>query len=226
MQGLKPFLLPIVAAVVLVLLYLMRPESGTDAAVPSSASAAKPAAAPAAKSSDGGAPTPSAEPAVDPTSRTSAAPPQPRQPATPPSPARAQRDALREKISSALGDGQPARPAQEAAPEATGTLDRGYIRERIKEDLLPIAVECYDSALQDDDQVAGRLTMQFTIVGAEDVGGVVDEVVLTEDTEITHAELVECMTESMMSVTFDPPEGGGTVTVTYPFIFEAEDPKP
>ena len=35
--------------------------------------------------------------------------------------------------------------------------------------------------------------------------------------------MVECLRESMMSMSFDPPEGGGAVEVTYPFVFVTED---
>jgi hypothetical protein len=108
-----------------------------------------------------------------------------------------------------------------AAPQAT--LDKDYIQARIKEDLVPIAKECYESALEDDPKLGGRLVMKFSIVGDEDVGGVVDEADVDPTSDIKHDALRECMRESMLSLSFAPPEDGGTVQVTYPFVFAAED---
>ena len=65
---------------------------------------------------------------------------------------------------------------------------------------------------------------RISIVGDEDIGGVVDEVALGEDSEIKHPELLECLRESMYSVTFEPPEGYGTVRVTYPIVFAQAPP--
>ncbi len=104
------------------------------------------------------------------------------------------------------------------------TLDPEYIRQRIKDDLVPLARECYESALEDDAALAGRLVMKFAIAGDEDIGGVVDEVELGEDSDIKHPELLECLRESMYTVTFDPPEGYGRVDVTYPIVFAQEPP--
>jgi len=67
------------------------------------------------------------------------------------------------------------------------------------------------------------MVMSFDIVGEPDVGGIVDDVVLDPTTEIEHADMIECMRESMMSMTFDPPQDGGTLRVTYPFVFEPSD---
>lgn len=66
------------------------------------------------------------------------------------------------------------------------------------------------------------MVMKFAIVGDEEIGGLVDNVELAEDNEIKHEGLVECMRESMLSVTFDPPQGGGQVQVTYPFVFSTD----
>jgi hypothetical protein len=34
--------------------------------------------------------------------------------------------------------------------------------------------------------------------------------------------MIECMRQSFLSVTFPPPQGGGFVTVKYPFTFSPE----
>ncbi len=108
-----------------------------------------------------------------------------------------------------------------------GSLDKDYIREVVTEDLVPIARECYESALEDDPDLGGRLVLEFSIVGDESVGGIVDEVGIDEEaSSLMHPSLGECMTESTASLLFDPPEGGGKVIVHYPFIFEPEDGAP
>jgi hypothetical protein len=138
---------------------------------------------------------------------------------------RAQRDALRERIAAAQRT-RLGRDEEPSEPEALGQLSKEYLRQRVREDLIPLAQECYESALEDDEALAGRLTFSFRIVGEPDVGGIVEQAEPTVDSEIQHLELIECMRESMMSMSFDPPENGGTVEVTYPFEFSPEGPPP
>ena len=143
--------------------------------------------------------------------------------------ARVARDLERERIWSAL------RKQHELEPEAPGSpvpdptqigrlpeLDKEYIRSAIKEQLVPVAVDCYNSALQDDPELGGRLVLDFVIVGAEDVGGVVEESEINEESDLDSPFLRECLRESMMAVTFDAPPGGGRVEVTYPLDFSVE----
>ena len=150
-----------------------------------------------------------------------------RKPSQPPESARMARELEREQIWTALGEAHDLEPAQEgsAAPSAGAAellpkLDAEYIQQRIQEDLVPVAVECYDSVLEDRPDAAGKIVMKFTIVGAEDVGGVVEEASVDElGSTLDEPFLRECMRESLMAVTFDPPDEGGRVRVTYPFKF-------
>jgi hypothetical protein len=105
-----------------------------------------------------------------------------------------------------------------------GELPKEYLRRRVREDLIPLAQECYDSELEDDEALAGKLVFQFRIVGEPDVGGIVEDAQLAPESDIQHAELVECMSESLMSMSFDPPENGGVMEVTYPFEFSPGPP--
>jgi hypothetical protein len=139
---------------------------------------------------------------------------------------RAARDGMLREIETAL-EARRARGATAAAdgePPADGLLDKDYIQARVREDLLPIATECYEAALEDQPKLAGRLVMQFTIVGDESVGGVVSESEVAEESELQHPALRECIRESIFALTFSPPQGGGTVDVTYPFVFTPDDP--
>ncbi len=117
----------------------------------------------------------------------------------------------------------PGSGALRANPEAhLPRLDAAYIRESIVRDLVPIATECYESALEDDADLGGTVVLTFTIVGAEDVGGIVESAEIDERAStLVHAALHECMRESMMTVDFPAPEADGQVSVISPFEFEA-----
>jgi hypothetical protein len=109
--------------------------------------------------------------------------------------------------------------------DAPPVLDANYVRERIKEDLVPVAIECYESALADDPTLAGTLVVNFTILGDPEVGGVVDDATIADEGSTLANEFVrECIRESMMAVQFDAPPEGGRVEVTYPIKFAPEEP--
>ena len=142
----------------------------------------------------------------------------------------AQHDDARRRIQAALTPAQSDRSTPHAEDrnvadeQPPGKLDEAYIREVVTEDLVPIAKECYESALEDDPALGGRLTLQFSIVGDASVGGIVDEVSIDdENSTLRHPSLGECMTESTATLLFDPPEDGGRVVVHYPFVFEPGD---
>jgi hypothetical protein len=65
------------------------------------------------------------------------------------------------------------------------------------------------------------VVLELSIVGNDELGGVVEEVeVRTEETTLTDVEFLTCVRESMYTTTFDaPPAGQNSVTVTYPFSF-------
>jgi hypothetical protein len=115
-------------------------------------------------------------------------------------------------------------PARGTMPTDGGAL-RSYIRDRVHEDLFPLARECYARALTKNPTLAGRLIVNFRIVGDERVGGVVDTADIDPKSDLDNAELSQCVRESMMSVYFDAPPGAqGEVTVTYPIEFSPGDP--
>lgn len=133
-------------------------------------------------------------------------------------------DGTRNAVWSALDQrhGDSARPNHEYA-EDLPNLDAEYIQAAIREQLVPVAQECYESAIEDDPELAGTIMLQFEIVGAEDVGGVVESASIQPgETTLANDGLHECMRESVMAVEFPPPEADGTVLVHYPFKFEQE----
>lgn len=136
---------------------------------------------------------------------------------------RAERDRVRERIYQSLRQPAPSSPAPSPLPAEAGTLPAEYIRKRIREDFVPLAKECYDAALERDAALAGKLVFEFVIVGDESVGGVVESAEPADPSTLTEKELVYCLRESLLSVSFEPPVGGGSVKVTYPFLFEPKD---
>jgi hypothetical protein len=69
----------------------------------------------------------------------------------------------------------------------------------------------------------GQIVFWFAIVGDEKVGGIVESVDVLDESTLRDPEMIECMRESFLSVTFPPPKGGGFVTVKYPMMFAPDD---
>jgi hypothetical protein len=69
--------------------------------------------------------------------------------------------------------------------------------------------------------------VHFAIVGDETVGGLVEEAEVEPSEGIdTSDTLNECLAETVMTLEFPPPQGGGRVLVSYPFVFRNEGPEP
>ena len=119
-----------------------------------------------------------------------------------------------------------ARKDDDADAPPTGTLPKEYIRETVLDEAFPLVKECYDNLLEKDPDAVGRVVLQFAIMGDESVGGIVDEVKFSEDSELQDEDFRECVAQSMMSTVFDPPQGGGRVVVHYPFVFTNSEAEP
>ena len=157
---------------------------------------------------------------------------------------RAQADRMREAIRNLLaeagvlgGSGEPVEAAAPAPTFAFGSMpvlglddagnprvDPKYIQARVREDLFPLALDCYGDALKRNPSLAGKLVVYFRIIGDRKVGGVVDEAKLVDGTSIEDREMQTCVRESMMSVSFDAPPHDGEVTVVYPIEFAPDEP--
>jgi hypothetical protein len=155
--------------------------------------------------------------------------------------ARRAHDAMREQIVEALRRRTAAEQAK--APAATaatataradaaaveeelpvGHYDPAYIRANMHEDMFPLIQQCYGNALRRRPALAGNLVLRFSIVGDASVGGVIEDADFADESDIQDDEMRTCVRESLMTLTLDkPPEGGGKVTVTYPFAFSPDD---
>lgn len=222
----KQFALPVVGLAVIAAYWLWRSTAPTPVPAAAAPASSTPAARPSSASTSRDAGDARSTPSTSAATPTTAPAPSAAEATTATRRDREQTRRLREQLRTMhrTGGSQGSAGAAEAAP--ADTLDATYIQARIREDLVPIAQECYESALEDDPKLGGKLVMNFSIVGDPSVGGVVDEADADPTSEITQPDLLECMKESMLSLSFPPPEDGGTVSVTYPFVFSADGPSP
>ena len=125
-----------------------------------------------------------------------------------------------------------ASPATLASPpreEAKGSLDKAYIQAQVRE-IIPLVKECYDMALEaakdTSEPLDGVLKVRFSIIGDEELGGVIEDSQVLEGTPLSgNAALTECVQETMYGLQLEPPRGGGKVVVTYPLRFQTSEPK-
>ena len=118
-------------------------------------------------------------------------------------------------------------PKKEEAQETHGKYDPDYIRATFREDMFPLLKSCYEGALKRRPDLAGKLVLNFTIVGDRDVGGVLEDADVADDSTLKDDDMETCVKESLMTLTFDkPPSGGGYVTVRYPVAFSPGDEPP
>ena len=141
--------------------------------------------------------------------------------------------APREVPPSALGapEADPSAPwAEELEPEADredkappirmGSLARSSIDEGIR-DVMPEIRACYQEALAAVPDLAGQLRIKFTIEEEEGSGWVKE--VSVPDADFDDVPMEDCVMDVVESVAFDPPEGGGVVIVSYPFVFSQSE---
>lgn len=125
--------------------------------------------------------------------------------------ARADADAGPGEVRRPAGDGEAA-AADEAAPvgplvDRTG--EHGYLMKVSNEELMPLAAECEALARATRPDLTGMLVLDFEILADEELGGVVEAVVPGQLNEVDDPTLLECMRESILSITLPaPPQGG------------------
>jgi hypothetical protein len=141
---------------------------------------------------------------------------------------KAKRDEMRERIYRAWGMTPPqgtTQPLTWGTPHVpgSGALDRDYVQQRIHDDYMPLAKDCYQQGLKKHPELAGKLVVSLRIVGTKNTGGLVDWVeTASEANTLDDADVIECLKQSMYSVTFDPPPDDGYVTVTVPMNFRSD----
>ncbi|MBK6690519.1 MAG: AgmX/PglI C-terminal domain-containing protein [Deltaproteobacteria bacterium] len=106
-------------------------------------------------------------------------------------------------------DGKPARLQSSGPP---GSLERDHIRARIA-GIKTLVRRCYEAAQWRAPVRPGRLTTHFRVApdGQVDAACILDSALLED-------ELEACVLATIRGLRFDPPKGGGSVTVIYPYI--------
>jgi TonB family protein len=112
----------------------------------------------------------------------------------------------------------PAAQPEVNAPEPPptiggGTLPRGTVRQVVTNHRTRIR-NCYEGRLAANPNLAGKVTVEFTIAAT----GRVTEAKVTQST-MADPVLDACITNVFKRMVFPAPHGGGIVKVTYPFTF-------
>ncbi len=116
-------------------------------------------------------------------------------------------------------------PQPEPAPDGGvfvggGPLTREELRAAIQKHQGEVR-RCYEAALKAKPSLTGKVSIEL-VIGAD---GKVTEA-KAQPSELP-ASMVECIRAKVLRFEFPRPRGGGTVKVTYPWVFSAEaEPAP
>lgn len=94
--------------------------------------------------------------------------------------------------------------------------------EAVSKDLMPLADECYEAAVERDPSISGMIDINLEVVGDEDVGGIVESFELGGENEIQDEEMIECIRETTLSTLFPAPEDSGRQGARLTLRFEPE----
>jgi hypothetical protein len=100
-------------------------------------------------------------------------------------------------------------------PIILGALDKATIDAEIKSHLAQIRF-CYQRELNKQPGLAGKLTVKFVIAadGTVSSGS-------TRSTTLNNVTVESCVLAVIRRMEFPPPDGGGIVIVSYPFVFKS-----
>ena len=100
-------------------------------------------------------------------------------------------------------------------PIVSGSLDMETIRRIIRQHQAEYKY-CYEKQLNVKRDLAGKISVKFTISGN---GSVIAAMVV--ETTMGDRETETCLVDKIRRWVFPEPKGGGIVIVTYPFVFKA-----
>jgi len=98
--------------------------------------------------------------------------------------------------------------------ESIGTLERRVIDTVVKQDLTKIK-HCYERALENHDDLSGKIVIHFTI----EPNGTVSLAEINSST-MDHPDTELCVAAVVKNMKFPSPANEGRVLVNYPFIFK------
>jgi hypothetical protein len=99
--------------------------------------------------------------------------------------------------------------------EVRGSLDKEIIRRIIRRHINEVKF-CYERELVKNQNLVGRVMIQFTIAGT----GMVAASVVQAST-MNNPPVEQCIAQAVRRWEFPKPSGGGIVVVTYPFVLKA-----
>ncbi len=112
-----------------------------------------------------------------------------------------------------FGDHKAVKPVlRMAKPDVTGAMDKDIIRRIVRAHINEVRA-CYNVGLNKDPSLAGRVSVNFAIMGT----GKVSVANVSEDT-LKDSAVGKCIASAVKRWTFPRPEGGANIIVTYPFV--------
>jgi hypothetical protein len=126
---------------------------------------------------------------------------------------RAKRDALRAEILRARS------PRSAATPSAAQVSPPGTLQDRIggrealaqflNHDFMPLADECIEQARARTPALEGMVAIGLDTLADVELGGIVDAVEIQPDNEVDDPELLECLSQTALSMIMPPPPESG-----------------
>jgi len=104
-----------------------------------------------------------------------------------------------------------------AAAGSSGQLDAFVVRETIRKD-LPRIHRCYESALRDEPELAGKVSVRFAVLRK----GHVQAVQVIENTTGNPA-VERCVARVVSAIQFPSRRTGKSLRFTFPFVFAPQD---
>ena len=102
----------------------------------------------------------------------------------------------------------------ESVVNVAGSLSKETIRRVIHRNLSQVRF-CYEQALQGKPDLQGRVAVRFIIGPSGDV-----KVAAVAASDVHDARVESCISSAVQRWSFPAPEGGGIVSVTYPFVLQ------
>ena len=114
-----------------------------------------------------------------------------------------------------------------AHPRSIAEWTQGdYVKSVLHDQYIPLARECYEEYLKRAPKGAGKVVVNFSISGTAELGGVIENVTLGEESTVKDEPFATCLAESMYALALDPPpEDSKGITVGYGVEFSPESPE-
>src|SRR5690606_25519876 len=105
-------------------------------------------------------------------------------------------------------------PAPSQAPADKAALTE-YTRQMTENHLLPLVSECYAALLDRNPSAAGKLTLEFALLGTAELGAVIVDIAVAASGALHETRFTGCVKSRANEVVFPaPPNGHKVVTAT------------